>query len=371
MRHPNRLHFRPFACKTPFAQLALTALAALALGGCGRSNDTASPAPVAPNGDKATMTAGAAPNGGFKAALVTSGLTSDNGWNAGAYKAFMAVRKELNLSVEDTPNVENASTSGEQEKNLRAFASKGFNVVFGHGNEYEDLALKMEKDYPKTLFVISSGGKVGQNTMPIVYKLEDGAYLLGMLAARMSKTGKLAAVGGQPIAPVKSVFSAFEAGAKSVNPNIVMVPPVYTNSWDDVGKAKEATLPLIDQGADIIMQDVDAAAQGVFNAVQERNKAGKSVYALGTNSDQNRAAPDVILASAPIYTEKVFVDIAKQAKAGTLKPTDKPFGMREGVVDFVLNPQLEPKLPADLKAKLDETKKKITDGSFVVPKAAS
>ena len=87
-------------------------------------------------------------------------------------------------------------------------------------------------------------------------------------------------------------------------------------------KAKQATLALIYQGADVIMQDVDAAAPGVFNAVQERKDKG--VYAMGTNSDQNSEAPDVILASSPIYTDKTFVAIAKAAQAAAARYRPNP-----------------------------------------------
>ena len=349
-----------------FKQASLAFSALMLLTGCGR---TSTPVAAPPSTD--TKPVADAPKSDFKVALVMSGQTSDNGWNAGAFKALKAIRDELKLSDADSPYVENASSAGEQEKNLRAFAAKNIPLVFGHGHEYEDLALRLEKDYPNTMFVISSGGKIGKNTMPIVYKLEDGAYLLGMLAAGMSKSNTLGLVGAMRIPPVKSVFSAFEAGAKAIKPNIKLLQATYTNSWDDVGKAKEATIPLIDQGADVIMQDVDAAAQGVFKAVQERNRPDKPVYALGTNSNQNDAAPDVVLGSAPIYSERVFVNIAKAVRDKTLKANDKPFGMPEGVIDFILNPKLLDKLPADLKTKIEETQKKIKDGSFVVPRATS
>lgn len=365
----GRSHFAQFACKRLIPLVTITLFAALSSLGCQPDSGSQNVSSTPDSTTKAPPGAGSGES--FKVALVMSGLTSDKGWNAGAYKAFEAIRKELNLSQEESQYVENQTSTGDQEKNLRAFASKGFHVIFGHGHEYEDLALRMEKDFPKTLFVISSGGKVGKNTMPIVYKLEDGAYLLGMLAAGMTKTGKLAQIGGMPIPPVKSVFAAFEAGAKAVKPDVKIIPPVYTQSWDDPGKAKEATLPLLDQGADIIMQDVDAAAQGVFNAVQERSKAGKTVYTLGTNSNQNDMAPDVVLASAPIYSEKLWVNLVKEAKAGTLKPSDKPNGMPEGIIDFVLNPALESKIPADLKTKLEDTKKQITSGAFVVPRVTA
>jgi basic membrane lipoprotein Med (substrate-binding protein (PBP1-ABC) superfamily) len=363
MCQQHRPHIGLFACKTLFA--ALSALLVVGMTGCGRTGETSASPTTTGSSPPSAPGAG---SGDFKVALVMSGPTSDNGWNAGAYKALLAIRKALNLSEADSPYADNARSPGEQEENLRAFASKGVNVVFGHGTEYEDKALKMEKDFPKTLFVISSGRKVGHNTMPIVYHLEDGAYLQGMLAAGMSKTNKIGSVGAERTPPLQSIFKAFEAGAKAVKPDITVIPPVYTGSWDDVSKAKQATLALIDQGTDIIMQDVDAAAPGVFNAVQERKDKG--VYAMGTNSDQNGDAPDVILASAPIYADKTFVAIAKEAKAGTLKPNDTPFGMKEGIVDFIWNPQMTSRIPLDLKAKIDETKKKITDGTFTVPQGS-
>ncbi len=348
--------------------LAAVAAAGLAIAGCGRpDNENGSTAPKA--GDASAPTAASA--GSFKVGLVMSGSSSDGGWNAGALKAFQAVKSSLSLSDEDASSIEKQTAAGDQEKSLRAFATKKYNLVFGHGSEYEASALKMEGDFPQTMFVISSGRLVGKNTMPIVFQLEDGAYLEGMVAAAMSKSGKIASVGAEESVPLKSIFKAFAAGAKSVKSDIIVLPPVYTGSWDDVGKAKQTTLALLDQGADVIMQDVDSAAQGVFNAVQERAKTGKTVYALGTNSDQNASAPDVILASAPIYSDKAFVAIAKEAKAGTLKPSDKPYGMKEGVIDFVINPKLKASIPQEIQTRLLETQKNIISGSFSVPRDKS
>ncbi len=338
-------------------------LLAVGIFGCGRNNTASDTAPAAITPSASSDT------GSFKVALVMSGPTSDNGWNAGAKKALDSVQKELNLDASNVSFVESQTSASQQDESLRAFAQKGYNLVFGHGTEYEELAKKIEKDFPNTVFVISSGAVPGTNTSPIILKLQDGAYLEGMLAAGMSKTGKLACVGAEEIPPVKAVFEAFAQGAKAINPKIIILPAAYTGSWDDPIKANKQTLPLIEQGADIIMQDVDAAAQGVFNAVSDSAKAGKTVYALGTNNDQNAAAPDVILASAPIYIDKAFVPIAKSVRDKTFKPSATIYDMKSGVIGFVLNPQLEGKIPADLKAKIADAQKKIFDGSLDVTKA--
>ncbi len=365
MRHRNRPHFTLNTIKPLFAAFALTSLGALALSGCGQSKESPATdtATSGNNENRSTPPAGAP----FKVALVTPGPVSDNGWNSGAYKGLQDIKSELGAEVE---NVE-AKTPSDQKADLSAYASKGYNVVIANGSEIEDIALELESNFPKTTFVVSAGHKTGKNTQPIILLLEDGAYLEGMLAAGMSKTGHIASVGATRDAAIDSVFKAYELGAKKVNPKIIVTPPTFTGDWEDVSKAKAATNALLDQGADVILQDLDAAAQGVFQAVQERAKQGKPVYALGTNSDQNAVAPDVILASAPIYLGKAFVPIVKQVKDGTFKPNTTPFDMKSGVIGFILNPQMDSKIPADLKAKVLDAQKQITAGTLVVPKGSS
>jgi basic membrane lipoprotein Med (substrate-binding protein (PBP1-ABC) superfamily) len=191
-----------------------------------------------------------------------------------------------------------------------------------------------------------------------------------MAAAGVSKAGKLGAVGAMNIPPVERVFKAFVLGAKAVRPNIQIIPPVYTGSWDDPVKAKEQTLTLLNQGADIIVQDVDAAAVGVFNAVKEKSSPDKPLYALGTNSDQNAVVEGVVLASAPIYYDKTLIDLAKKVKAGGYTPSANPFGMKEGAIGYVANPALEPKIPADIKAKIEAAQKAILEGKLDVLKGS-
>jgi basic membrane protein A len=345
--------------KAAFASLLLLAFWVI---GCGRQQTTTSgptnASPGAPSGQQP-----------FRVALIMSGSTTDHGWNQGAYEALKAVAKKLGLSDSQIAFKEQATSADSQLESLRAFASRGYNVVIGHGEEYEQPALRIAPEFPKTLFVISSGSQVAPNVTPIVFKLEDGAYLEGMLAAGMSKSGIIGAVGADPIGPVKSVFSAYALGAKAISPQINVLQPLYTNDWDDVGKAKQATLSLIGRGADVIIQDLDNAAQGVFNAVEQSNRPGHPVYALGTNSDQNGNAPDVILASAPIDLYPAFLNIIQAAKEGTFKPNATPYGLKSGVIGFVYNPKLEPKIPEALKQKIDAAKQKIIDGTLVIPKA--
>ena len=333
--------------------LFLAYAASFALFGCGRTSET----PAAPD----TKSPAPAATGDFKVALVTTGSISDNGWNANAYKALQDVKAATGADIQ---NVE-AKTTGEQEENIRAYAVKNFNVVLAHGGELGDMTLKIANDFPKTQFLVASGRKSAANVTPVVLRMEDSAYLMGMLAANMSKTGKIGSVGAQKVDALIATFAAFEAGAKAAKPGITVIPPAYTGDWEDVAKGKAQTLALIDQGADVIMDDLDAAAAGVFAAAKSRTSPDKPIYVMATNKDQNADAPDVILASAPIYIEKAYVPITTQIKAGAYKYNAADFyGMKSGAIDFVLNPALQGKIPPAVKAKLDETKKKILDGSL-------
>ena len=349
---PNTIRPRAASPDRKRRAAPLLACAALALlAGCGRNSDTSADA-------KSAAPIAALPN--IKVALITTGPVSDNGWNAGAYTALQKVKTETGA---ETQNIE-AKTPGEQQENLRAYAKNGFNVVIAHGAEMEDMVLGMAKDFPNAQFIVDSGRKSAQNVTPIVLRMEDSAYLMGMLAAGMSKTGKIGSVGAQKVQALEAVFSAFAAGAKAARPDIKVIPPTYTNDWDDVAKGKTQALALMDQGADVIIDDLDGAAPGVFDAAKSRSAADKPVYVMATNNDQNASAPDVILASAPIYIEKAYIPIAQQIKAGSYKYSGEFYGLKSGAIGFVLNPALASKIPADVKAKIDDAQKQIMAGTL-------
>ena len=135
------------------------------------------------------------------------------------------------------------------------------------------------------MFITTSGNTVRPNVAPLRFMLEEATYLEGMLAASMSKTGKAGVVGGMEIPSVKSTIIAFEAGAKAVSPDFQVVT-AYVGNWDDVGAAKEAALALIQQGADFLFHNADAAGLGVFQAAQE-----KQVLRLRRQQEPERRRP--------------------------------------------------------------------------------
>ena len=299
----------------------------------------------------------------FKVALLTPGSISDAGWNALAYDGLKRIEKELGAEVSQVES----KTPSQWEEHFRFYSSKGYNLIFGHGFEYQEPAKAVAPDFPDTVFITTSGNTVLKNVSPIVFELEEATYLLGIISGMMTKTEKVGLVGGMNIPPINSTFIAFEAGAKSVNPNI-KVSRSYVGDWENIGKAKELTLSQIAEGADFIFHNADAAGRGVFHAVEESRKAGKEIYAFGSNRDQNDVAPDAILASAAIST-KAFVYVANLVKTGKFEPKIMWMGMAEDeTVTLVYNPKLKNRIPKDVQAKVEEVRQKILSGEFKAPR---
>ncbi len=295
----------------------------------------------------------------FKVALLSPGPVSDAGWNALAYDGLLAIRDQLGAQIAQVQT----KTPADFEAAFRDFASRGFDLEFGHGFEFQDAAAAVAPDFPKTVFITTSGNTVRPNVAPLRFMLEEATYLEGMLAALLSKTGKAGAVGGMAIPSVKSTILAFTGGAQAVNPRFEVVSS-YVGNWEDVGAAKEAALALVQQGADVLFHNADAAGLGVFRAAQERN-----VWAFGANKDQNDVAPQVILASAVIDIPRAFVTVAGQVKDHTFVAKVEKLGMRDGVVALVYNPALADRIPPDARARVDGAEREIRSGTLTVPSA--
>jgi basic membrane protein A and related proteins len=294
----------------------------------------------------------------LKVGLLTPGSVSDSGWNALAYEGLKAIESEMGAVVHNKE-----ATGTAIKDSMRSYAQEGYDLVIGHGFEYNEPASEVGKDFPKTIFVTSSGGISAENVGAFRFYLEQGFYLAGMLAAHLSKTGTVAMVGVSDYKSIVSTFRAFEAGAKAAKPGIRVIQPVYFGKEGDIAAAKQQTLSVMDQGADVVIHQANAAAQGVFDAVKE-----KGGWALGANANQNDNPSGVVIASAVIVAKPAFLELAKQVKEGTYKGKITLVGMDKGAIDFVLNPVLLDKIPTDVQKQIAETMAKIKSGKLVIGK---
>jgi basic membrane lipoprotein Med (substrate-binding protein (PBP1-ABC) superfamily) len=300
---------------------------------------------------------------GFRVALLTPGSIADGGWNAGAYEGLEAIRDQLGAEIRHVET----RTPAEFEEGFRDFAQRHFQLVFGHGFEYQEAAAKVGGEFPGTIFITTSGNTVRANVAPMVFELEQATYLAGFLGARMSQTGKLGLVGGIDLPSIRSTFVAFRAGAQAARPD-VSVREVFIGNFDDTAAAREAALALLEEGADVLLHQANDAGRGVFRAVSDRAAAGARVYAFGTNRDQNGMAPDVVLASATLDIPAAFVEVARRVRDGGFTSAPLRLGMRDGIVALVENPALSQQIPAELQAELAALEQRIRAGELVVPR---
>ena len=299
----------------------------------------------------------------FRAALLTSGPVSDAGWYAGAYEGLLLIRDSLGAEVRH----QQTRTPAEFDEAFLSFAQAGYDLVFAHGNEYQDAAIRAGEEFPDLTIVVSGGGRVSRNVIPLVFNLEEGSYLAGMIAGGMTRSGTVGMVGGVAIPPAQGTFMGFAAGARSVRPDVEVLE-TFIGNWNDVAAAKEATVAQIRQGADVIIHNTDAASFGVFQAVREAVDAGDTVWAMGMNRDQNGVAPEIILASAAIDIPTAFLEVARRWEAGDLRGQPIFAGARDGVVDLILNPALRDRIPQALLARVDAARDSVVDGTLDVPR---
>jgi len=299
----------------------------------------------------------------FRAALLTSGPVSDAGWYAGAYEGLLMLRDSLGAEISH----QQTRTPAEFDEAFLSYAAAGYDLIFAHGFEYQDAALRAGEQFPNTTIVVSGGGKVAENVIPLIFTLEEGSYLAGMIAGGMSASGVVGMVGGVAIPPVQGTFRAFEAGARAVSPD-VRVLESYIGNWDDVGAAKEAAVAQLRRGADVLVHNTDAASFGVFQAVREAVEAGGTTWALGMNRDQAEVAPDIILGSAVIHIPQAFLETARAWQAGTLAGHPLYASARDDVIDFVVNPALADRIPSELLQRMEEARRLIRSGELQVPR---
>lgn len=324
----------------------LATLAAATLIGCGKKEEPAAAAPAA-------APAAAAPaTDPLKVAFVYIGPVGDAGWTFAHDKGRKAVEEKFGDKVKTT-FVENIPESAaDAERVFRQLATDGNKLIFGTTFGYMEAMLKVAKEFPDVKFEHATGFKTADNLAQYDVRTYEGAYLAGVVAGKMSKSGKLGVVASVPIPEVIRNIDSFTLGARSVNPKATTAV-VWVNKWFDPGKEREAATTLIGQGVDVLMQNTDSAA--VVQTAQE-----KGVYAFGWDSDMSSFGPKAHLAASMINWGVYYTARVQAVLDGTWKSSTSWIGLKDNGIDLAA---FNPELPADVKTLVAERKKAIIDGS--------
>ena len=300
---------------------------------------------------------------GLRVGLITPGSIADAAWNSGAFEGLQQIRDSLGLAVS---HVE-ARTPSEQDEALRTYAAQGYDLVFAHGFEFQEPAERVSAEYPRTIFIITSGRRVVGNVAPLIFRLEEASYLAGMAAGGLTRTNVLGFVGGIELPPIEAAYQGWVNGARAMNPK-VETRKIYLNTFDDPAAGREAALALIRVGADMFHHNADAAGIGLFRAARE----SEGVYVFGANDDQAHLAPERVVGSAVIDLPRALLKVAGEVKAGAFRPRVEVFGLASGVVRYVPNPRLETMIHPTLRYRMQAAADSIAAGTLIAaPRPAS
>ena len=331
---------------------ALTAVASAALIGCGKKEE---PAPAPAPAPVPVVEAPAPKPEPLKIAFAYVGPVGDGGWTFAQDNGRKAIEAEFGDKIK-TSFVENVPESADAERVIRDMASQGNKLIFGTTFGYMEAMVKIAADTPDVKFEHATGYKQADNLRTYDSRTYEGAYLAGVIAGKMTKTGTLGVVASVPIPEVLRNINSFTLGAQSSNPKI-KTKVVWVNGWFDPPKETEAATSLMNGGADVLFQNTDSPA--VLKAAEAKGKR-----AFGWDSDMTAYGPKAHLASAVINWGPYYIKSTKEMLDGTWKGNEGAWwGVKEGAIDIV---SIAEDVPAETKAKVEEVKAGLRDGSFSI-----
>ena len=301
---------------------------------------------------EAATEAAAPAEGGLKVALLMSGAANDGGWNQTAYEGTLKACEKYGYELTYSENVQVADIAAV----FTDYAQNGYDVVIGHGYEFGDPALEAAELYPDCKFICTESDAAAENVASYVMACEQTAYVEGVIAAKMTQSNIVGAIGPLPGDSLVKILNGFEDGAKSVNPDITF-KGAWTNSFVDTQLAQEAAQAMIDDGADVIKHCANACGNGAMAAAVEAN-----IWCQGDSYDQSFLAPENILDSA-LYNLEVVLDIALGSIAdGSFKGEIYNLGMADNAVAVLFSDNL----PEDIKAEAQAVVDQIISGELEV-----
>ena len=325
----------------------LTAVASGALVACGKKEEPAPPAAAAAPAPAPKIEP-------LKIAFAYVGPVGDGGWTFAHDNGRKALEKEFGDKIV-TSFVENVPESADAERVIRDMATQGNKLIFGTTFGYMEPMLKVSADFKDVKFEHATGYKTGDNMRTYDSRTYEGAYMAGVIAGSMTKSNTLGVVASIAIPEVIRNINSFTLGAQSVNPK-VKTKVVWVNEWFNPPKETEAATSLINGGADVLFQNTDSPA--VLKTAEAKGKR-----AFGWDSDMTAYGPKAHLASAVINWGPYYIKATKEALEGKWATGMSWWGVKEGAIDIV---SVADDVPADTKAKVEEVKKGLKEGTFSI-----
>jgi basic membrane protein A len=318
------------------------------------STSAASAAPSPSAAAAASTTAPAVASNGkvIRAAFVYTGPVNDHGWTNAHDDGRKALEQALGSSVE-TAYTENVPETADSQRVFEDYARKGYDIVYGTSFGFMDYMLEAAKSFPNVKFDHCSGFKTAPNMATYYAAEEEPRYVSGMIAGKMTRSNTLGFVGSFPIPEVVRFLNAFAAGVQATNPD-ARIHMVWINTWFDPPKEKSGAESVLDLNADVLTGTTDSPS--LAQAAGARSK-----YAVGVDYDQSSYAPTAILQSDRFVWGPHYINSVKSVMAGTWKPVQLYYHMKDGLVEATPPASF---VPADIAAVAMNVAGQIKAGTF-------
>lgn len=284
----------------------------------------------------------------------------DKSFNEGAFHGAEKFKEDTGVDFRDF-EIQNDT---QREQAMRKFARDGFSPIVAVGFSQASAMEKVATEFPKTQFAIVDMVVEKPNVQSIVFKEQEGSFLVGLLAAKASKTGKVGFVGGMDIPLIRRFACGYVQGAKYADPKTEVLQNMTGTTgaaWTDPVKGGELAKSQIDRGADVVYHAAGATGVGVLRAAADAGKLG-----IGVDSDQNGLFPGKVLTSMLKRVDNAVYKSFSDAKAGTWKPGVAVLGLKENGVAFAMDQFNKDLVTTDMKSSADAAASDIVSGKIQV-----
>jgi basic membrane protein A len=295
-----------------------------------------------------------------KVAMLLPGSINDQSWNAAGYAGLLKL-KDKGLEIAYSENVQAA----DHVEAMKDYARRGFSPIIGHSGRFLSAAQRVGPEFAKTTFLVGSGSGGQDNVVSLDVANEQYAYVVGVLAGKMTKTGRVGAVAGLEGLPnMIASMGGFRLGVKSVRPD-AEVKIIYLQSMEDPAAAKEATFSLVAAGADVVAGKLNAGQSGIIQAAKEKN-----VFATGRSVGHTAIAPERVLTNIDEKWSDIYAAAVTDLRAGKLSGHYIAYGYNTPTggaeLRYSADRALNPVVPAAVAAELETVKKKLASGELKV-----
>ena len=289
------------------------------------------------------------------AVIFDMGGKFDKSFNQAGFNGAEKWKKETGKSYMEFE----IANPAQREQAQRRMAERGANPIVGIGFSQGSAAEKVAKDFPKTQFVVIDAEVKLPNVQSIIFKEHEGSFLVGVMAAMASKTGKLGFVGGMDIPLIRKFACGYEQGAKYANPSVLVTTNMTgttPGAWNDPARGAELAKSQFASGVDVVFAAAGGTGMGVYQAAKD---AGK--LAIGVDSNQNHLHPGTMLTS---MVKRVDVAVYTAFKAVT--PGMTSLGLKEGGVDVAIDENNAKLVTPEMKKRVDAARADIVSGKIKV-----